>query len=43
MSYFDDVNDSVQRNNIVKKYEYFEFFYYNIKRMITSDIFKKNL
>lgn len=42
MSYFDAVNDSVQRNKVVEKYKYFDFFYYNVKRMITSDIFKKN-
>ena len=42
MSYFDDVQDNVQRNKIVKKFKYFDLFYYNIKRMITSDAFKKN-
>lgn len=42
MSYFDEINEEVKRNKVVQRFKYFDLFYYNIKNMITSDIFKKN-
>ena len=38
--FFDDVLDNIEKNNVLKRFEYFDEFYYNIKKIIKSAEFK---
>lgn len=40
MSYFDDIQDNMKINQVVKKFQNFDQFYYNVKKIMNSVEFK---